>query len=544
MSDDATKEESYPPEIRESLRKFSTAHPDPLKAAFVMMDFEETQLHKDVFARIENKLGELGINALRADRGKYHDDLYWNVVTHIYGCSCGVAVLDRITDDSINANVTLEVGYMLALRKPVCLLTDDRLPKIPNNLIGKLRYEFSTMNVDDSIDAALDAWLKDQDLGLPVATATQWIEELYSRSTYKDWKFRINWPVARTSPRVDAFSNAVDCSGLFNSLLSPELGVSRQEFLSVLGALQRATTTDVPPRKLSGEMLFEEVSKKVLDGVQRALGSTPYETSKDRHKAGSDELGEPVGLLPIASFSGDAEALSMFVDTQARIAKTASHVCKSVQCSTYQISISQALHWPDRSGGLRLWMACTARNTSKENLATGAEIPLMTVGEKGRMVWYGQPGRKPTSEYQSHWRYHDLSFARGTRRTLIVHFHPTSLLAAYEKLCVQHDFAIPGDLWSVAVDCAASREVFLRVFRDYRDIGARDKRFGAFMDEASREADKANKSVVLVWKPDHGLWLITGGDCTADDIRPLLDRSERVSEEIANALVGAPPSSA
>ncbi len=72
-------------------------------------------------------LASYGITALRADDKDYHEDLFTNIVTYLYGCSFGIAVFERIETDDVNPNVSLEVGYMQGLRKPVCLLKDKTL---------------------------------------------------------------------------------------------------------------------------------------------------------------------------------------------------------------------------------------------------------------------------------------------------------------------------------------------------------------------------------------------------------------------------------
>lgn len=89
-----------PDEIQGSLRKFKEDHPKEEETAFIMMQFSNTQAHDGIVAAIRETLASYGITALRADDKEYHDDLFANIVTYLYGCLFGVAVFERIeTDD-------------------------------------------------------------------------------------------------------------------------------------------------------------------------------------------------------------------------------------------------------------------------------------------------------------------------------------------------------------------------------------------------------------------------------------------------------------
>ena len=63
-----------------------------------------------------------------------------------------------------NPNVSLEVGILLGLRKPVCLLKDKTLSVLHTDLIGKLYRTFDPHNPAHSIPDALRAWLKDREI--------------------------------------------------------------------------------------------------------------------------------------------------------------------------------------------------------------------------------------------------------------------------------------------------------------------------------------------------------------------------------------------
>jgi hypothetical protein len=151
-----------PPEIQNSIESFFSDHPANISTAFIMMRFGTTPAHKKITQAIQSCLEPFGIPALRADDKEYHRDLFSNILTYVYGCKFGIAVFERIDGDEFNPNVSLEVGYMLALAKPVCFLKDRTLRTMPSDLIGKLYRSFDPQGPARSIPPELRKWCKDQ----------------------------------------------------------------------------------------------------------------------------------------------------------------------------------------------------------------------------------------------------------------------------------------------------------------------------------------------------------------------------------------------
>ncbi|HEX3525924.1 MAG TPA: CHAT domain-containing protein [Thermoanaerobaculia bacterium] len=151
-----------PAEIRESLEHFKVDHPDPRKVAFLMMRFGKTKAHKNIVTGIRKALDPLGIVVVRADDKQYHEDLFPNVLTYAYGCGFGIAVFERIEREEFNPNVALEVGYMFALKKKVCLLKDRTLDNLQADLVGKLYRVFDPLDPIATVPQELIRWLKDQ----------------------------------------------------------------------------------------------------------------------------------------------------------------------------------------------------------------------------------------------------------------------------------------------------------------------------------------------------------------------------------------------
>lgn len=155
---------NVPVEIEESLQRFQVDYPDTTKVAFLMMRFGRTQAHDQIVAGIKKALDPLGITVVRADDKQYHDDLFPNVLTYVYGSGFGIAVFERIETEEFNPNVALEVGYMFALKKHICLLKDKTLKTLHADLVGKLYRVFDPLDPVETIPKELTQWLKDKGL--------------------------------------------------------------------------------------------------------------------------------------------------------------------------------------------------------------------------------------------------------------------------------------------------------------------------------------------------------------------------------------------
>ncbi len=165
---------NVPTEIIDSLKQFQKEHPDPSKVAFVMMRFGSTDAHTSIVDGIQQALRPFGITAVRADGKHYHDDLWPNVLTYIYGCGFGIAVFERLEVDEFNPNVSLEVGYLYGLGKSVCLLKDKTLKTLHTDLVGKLYRPFDPQDPKKTIPAELSKWLKDKGMVSPMVGKWVW----------------------------------------------------------------------------------------------------------------------------------------------------------------------------------------------------------------------------------------------------------------------------------------------------------------------------------------------------------------------------------
>lgn len=151
--------EVAPPSVRSALQALFVDHPNYERNCFLVMPFSDTRLHRDIATTLRTAMKNYGFNLVRADDKAYSEDLLTNIQAYIHGCRFAVAVFDRILTNDFNPNVSLEVGYFMGLRKPVCLLKERTLPRLPSDLVGRLYVEFDAQDLPRSIPTTLRRWL-------------------------------------------------------------------------------------------------------------------------------------------------------------------------------------------------------------------------------------------------------------------------------------------------------------------------------------------------------------------------------------------------
>jgi hypothetical protein len=156
------KPDVSPEMLMPSLKKFKQEYRNPMRAGFIIMQFSDSKAHQDILSAIRSTLNRFGIAGLRADEKEYSDELFPNIRTYMHGCGFGIAVFERILKDDFNPNISLEVGYMSALGKPVCFLKDRTLEALHTDIVGKLYRDFDPQDAAGTIPIQLEAWLRDK----------------------------------------------------------------------------------------------------------------------------------------------------------------------------------------------------------------------------------------------------------------------------------------------------------------------------------------------------------------------------------------------
>jgi nucleoside 2-deoxyribosyltransferase len=156
--------QQIPEDILKSAEAFKKDYPGNKKTAFLIMQFTKSKPHDALIKAITEVLLEFDIICLRADHKEYSDDLFSNIKTYMHCCDFGIAIYESIKQNDINPNVSLEVGYMMALNKKVCLLKDESIQGLMSDLAGKLYKPIDMFDIENSIKEHLTKWLIDKNL--------------------------------------------------------------------------------------------------------------------------------------------------------------------------------------------------------------------------------------------------------------------------------------------------------------------------------------------------------------------------------------------
>lgn len=151
-----------PVEIQESYGLFRKDYPLGQRTAFIMMKYRGTSFHRRITLSIKNTLASYDIRGLLANDKAYHDQLYYNIMTYLYGCDLGIVVFERIEEEEFNPNVALELGFMLALDKPICILKEKTLAVLHTDIVGKIYRNFDIQSIDATIKEQLVKWLTEK----------------------------------------------------------------------------------------------------------------------------------------------------------------------------------------------------------------------------------------------------------------------------------------------------------------------------------------------------------------------------------------------
>jgi hypothetical protein len=94
---------------------------------------------------------------LASDRA-LDDDLWGNVVAHMWACNYGLALFEERTKAAVNDNVLIEVGSMLVSGRRCALLRDRTVKSLPTDFVGQL---YKSVDFDDvaSVSAEIHRWI-------------------------------------------------------------------------------------------------------------------------------------------------------------------------------------------------------------------------------------------------------------------------------------------------------------------------------------------------------------------------------------------------
>lgn len=124
---------------------------------FLITRFSED--HRPIRASIRTALRDYPVRLVVADENSVHETLWGNTKVLMDQCSLGIAVLDKISADSYNPNVLLEIGYMLGRGAKVLILKQAGLSDLPSD-VGGLIHETFDPAAPESCGAPIRRWLE------------------------------------------------------------------------------------------------------------------------------------------------------------------------------------------------------------------------------------------------------------------------------------------------------------------------------------------------------------------------------------------------
>jgi len=143
------------------MKSFLSDHPNIETNVFLMMRFRAGDQYEEIVQALREALKAFGLNVIRADDKDYTGDLWENVCLHMLGSKFGIAVFEEIDQREFNPNIALELGFMMAQNKRCLILKDQRMPKMPTDIVGKLYREFDSYKIAESISKCIELWSRD-----------------------------------------------------------------------------------------------------------------------------------------------------------------------------------------------------------------------------------------------------------------------------------------------------------------------------------------------------------------------------------------------
>lgn len=141
---------------------------------FVMMRYREDSKFYEIEASIRSMLTTFGLQTRLAKDAALHDDLWENIMLYMKNSKYGLVVFEELEEREFNPNISIELGYMLALDRRCLVLKDRRMRSLPTDICGKIYRAFDPYHIRDSLEDQILRWCRD-DLGLNPVSA-EWMQ--------------------------------------------------------------------------------------------------------------------------------------------------------------------------------------------------------------------------------------------------------------------------------------------------------------------------------------------------------------------------------
>lgn len=143
---------------------------DPSKAfedqadrnVFIMIRYGEGEDYRRIEATIRATLKRYKFNAVLARDRMFKPQLWDQIRFCMEFSRYGIVVFEENPEHpEFNPNVSVELGFMMALDKKVLILKEKDLRPLPSDLMGHLYVPFSRSTLEKDINVAISKWLFD-----------------------------------------------------------------------------------------------------------------------------------------------------------------------------------------------------------------------------------------------------------------------------------------------------------------------------------------------------------------------------------------------
>ncbi|GGA54449.1 hypothetical protein GCM10011490_00250 [Pseudoclavibacter endophyticus] len=153
-----------PPGLVQPLRGFLADHPFETNV-FGMTRFPDAKAGTAdpvgrALAVTKEVCAEAGLEFHLASDRALVDDLWDNVIAHVWASRYGVGYFEDRVDRGLNHNLLIEVGAMIMSGRRVALLKDGSIERMPTDFVGKI-YKSVDLSSEDSVADAVRAWIRD-----------------------------------------------------------------------------------------------------------------------------------------------------------------------------------------------------------------------------------------------------------------------------------------------------------------------------------------------------------------------------------------------
>ncbi|MEJ1230874.1 MAG: hypothetical protein WDM88_10165 [Galbitalea sp.] len=153
-----------PPALVQPLRGFLADHPFDANV-FGMTRFPDAKAGTAdpvgrALAMAREACTEHGLEFHLASDRAIVDDVWANVMAHMWGSRYGMGFFEDRVERGLNYNLVTEVGAMLMTGRRVALLKDGSIEKMPTDFVGMI-YKSVDLSDEATVRARVTDWLKD-----------------------------------------------------------------------------------------------------------------------------------------------------------------------------------------------------------------------------------------------------------------------------------------------------------------------------------------------------------------------------------------------